>query len=130
MNWTIRSIVAVLLLVNAATAAGMQVSFTAQKLPLLTADQAEFLSHVTMVDLPDGQGGFVRTARISGINVQIVNGLDATNGYPTDPDSIDPLGTQTNGLGNLIVGYNELGNPDGLGEAKRTRAKDWVTIVR
>ena len=58
---------------------------------ILTPDQIEFLSHVTMVDLPDGQGGFVRTARISGINVQIVSGLDATNGYSTDLDSIAPL---------------------------------------
>ena len=76
-------------------------------------DVREFLSHISMVDLPDGQGGFNRTVRISGINVQVVNGLDATNGYATDPDSLDPLETQTNKLGNLIVGYNELGHPLG-----------------
>ena len=97
MNPAIRTIVlalsASLLLVSSATA--MQVTRSAIQIPQLTADQLEFLSHVSMVDLPDGQGGFVRTARISGINVQVVNGSGATNGTP-------------DGLGNLIVGYNEL----------------------
>jgi len=73
-------------------------------------DVREFLSHISMVDLPDGQGGFNRTVRISGINVQVVNGLEATNGYAANPDSLDETLTQTNGVGNLIVGYNELGN--------------------
>ena len=40
--------------------------------------------------------------------MQIVNGLGATNGYPDDPVTNDPLLTTTNGVGNLIVGYNEL----------------------
>ena len=62
-------------------------------------DVREFLNHVSMVDLPDGQGGFNRTVRIAGINVQVVNGMGST-------DSM-------NGTGNLVVGYNELGNPDG-----------------
>jgi hypothetical protein len=76
----------------------------------VTSDQAEFLSHVTMVDLPDGQGGTVRTARISGINVQVVNGQGTT----------DTL----NGLGNLIVGYNELGNPS---DDNRTGSHNIIT---
>lgn len=62
----------------------------------LTPEQAEILSHMSLVDLPDGQGGVVRTIRITGVNVQIVNGLETTE--------------STNGLGNLIVGYQELGN--------------------
>ncbi len=57
------------------------------------ADVLEFLSHVEMVDLLDGYGGTTRAVRISGINVQVVNGLGATESL--------------NGLGNLIVGYNE-----------------------
>ncbi len=52
-----------------------------------------------MVDLPDGKGGFNRTVRISGINLQVVNGMGSTN--------------TLNGTGNLVVGYNEVGNPDG-----------------
>ena len=39
--------------------------------------------------------------------------LGATNGYPSDPTSVDSGLVQTNGLGNLIIGYNELGNPFG-----------------
>ena len=52
----------------------------------------------------------MKTARSSGINVQVVNGLGATNGNPADPSSLDPLQTNVNGLGNLILGYNEFGN--------------------
>ncbi len=44
----------------------------------------------------------------TGVNVHIENGLGATNGNPGDPDSNS--GT-VNGLGNLIVGYNEHINP-------------------
>lgn len=62
----------------------------------LTPEQAEILSHMSLVDLPDGQGGMVRTIRITGVNVQVVNGLGTTE--------------STNGVGNLIVGYQELGN--------------------
>jgi len=76
----------------------------------LSQEQLDILSYQTLVDLPDGLGGTVKTLRISGINVQIVNGRGATNGAPGAPDSID--GT-VNGLGNLIIGYNELGNPNG-----------------
>ncbi len=81
---------------------------------LLTPEQARILEHVSLVHLDDGQGGFVETIRISGVNVQIVNGLGATNGNPADPLSVDPASTAANGAGNLIVGYNELGN--GLGD--------------
>lgn len=62
----------------------------------LTAEQKEILSHLSIVELPNGIGGTTKTLRISGINVQVVNGLGAT--------------ATTNGLGNLIVGYQELGN--------------------
>jgi hypothetical protein len=43
----------------------------------------------------------------SGCNLFLNNGLGATNGLPGNPLSTDPTLTRTNGLGNLIVGYNE-----------------------
>jgi hypothetical protein len=43
---------------------------------------------------------------ITGANLHIVNGLGATNGYPTDPRSTDPNLTTVNGTGNLIIGYD------------------------
>ena len=53
----------------------------------------------------------------TGTNVHIVNGLGATNGNPSDPFSeFTGLGpaTKVNGLGNLIVGYNEVFGQSGL----------------
>ena len=79
----------------------------------LTPEQEEILGHLSIVQLPDGKGGTVKTLRVEGINLQIVNGLGATNGDPTG--SFDGVGAITNGLGNLIVGYNEL-DPDEANE--------------
>jgi len=73
----------------------------------LTQEHLEILNHMKIVYLDDGFGNELKTIRIIGVNVQIVNGLQATNGSPFNPDSIDPEFTTTNGLGNLIVGYNE-----------------------
>ena len=73
----------------------------------------EILRHMSIVYLPDGLGGTAKTIRFTGVNVQIVNGLEATNGFPFDPDSLDPFLTAVNGVGNLVVGYNELGTPFG-----------------
>ncbi|MDG2147973.1 MAG: hypothetical protein P8N09_00455 [Planctomycetota bacterium] len=61
---------------------------------------ADTLDYMSLVNLDDGQGGTVTTIRIEGANLQIVNGSHSTGG------AVD-------GLGNLIVGYNELGNLDG-----------------
>ena len=69
--------------------------------------QQEILRTMSLVDLPDGNGGTVRTLRIEGVNVQIVNGLGATNGAPMSPNSLDPATTTVDGTGNLIIGYNE-----------------------
>lgn len=44
----------------------------------------------------------------SGCNLYIRNGLGATNGNPANPS--DPKAAITNGLGNLIIGYNMVGN--------------------
>ena len=76
------------------TAAGMQGTFTAEKLPLLTPQQKQILSHRSIVFLDDGQGGMQKTIRITGANWQIVDGSGSTDGTPR-------------GVGNLIVGYNE-----------------------
>jgi len=90
-----------------------QTSRTSQ-VATLTAEQREILSHMSLVYLDDGTGNLVnKTIRITGVNVQIVNGLDGTNGNPLDPDAIASAQTLVNGTGNLIVGYNELGNPNG-----------------
>ena len=76
--------------------------------PRLTPEQAEILSHLSLVHLDDGQGGTRKTIRVTGVNVQLVNGLGATNGYPLDPTTFDDTLTSTNGLGNLILGYDDL----------------------
>lgn len=69
----------------------------------------ELFQHVSIEQLDDGQGGTSKTVRLTGVNLQVVNGLGATNGNPTNP-SIDSPVDATNGLGNLIVGYNEFLN--------------------
>src|SRR5262245_20744675 len=68
----------------------------------LTPEQSEILSHMSIVYLDDGQGGQAKTIRITGVNVQVVNGLGATE--------------TTNGVGNLVIGYNEPGNA--LGDSR------------
>ncbi len=60
------------------------------------AKVVELLQATDIVFLPDGAGGFVKTIRFTGVNVQIVNGEGQTLGAP-------------NGLGNLVLGYNEPG---------------------
>ena len=60
----------------------------------------EVLNYISLVEQDDGLGGKVTTIRIEGANLQIVNGSGTTGG------AVD-------GLGNLIVGYNEFGNLNG-----------------
>ena len=77
----------------------------------LTAEETallkEILPHLSIEQLPAltvGQGNVIETAkaiRFTGVNVQIVNGLGAIH---PDEDKKRP----TNGLGNLVVGYNEF----------------------
>ena len=73
---------------------------------LTTDDAQEILSLMSVVDLD----GHYKTIRITGANLQIVNGLGATNGNPADPDTDDRDLTTVNGLGNIIVGYQEPTN--------------------
>ena len=74
--------------------------------PGLTAEQAEILSHLSIEYLDDGAGGTNKSIRFSEVNLQVVSGLGATNGHPSDPNLTSGL-TATNGLGNLIIGYDE-----------------------
>jgi hypothetical protein len=71
------------------------------------ASENALFQHLRLVQVRDAQGNLVPTVVVSGANLQVVNGLGATNGQPADPQATDPLVTETNGLGNLIVGYNE-----------------------
>ena len=64
----------------------------------LTAEQEEILSYMSVVDVPvDDLGNTEPAVRFSGVNVQIVNGTGSTDGA-------------ANGVGNLLVGYQELRN--------------------
>ena len=64
-----------------------------QRVQLLTPQQQAVLSHMSIVYLDDGQGGQTETIRFTGVDVQIVNGLNDT--------------TTNNGHGNLLLGYAE-----------------------
>ena len=77
--------------------------------PPISPQAREILSHLSIVYLPDGAGGMHKTIRLSAANLQIVNGLGATNGFPPDPITPDPTLTAVNGLGNLFVGYRDSG---------------------
>lgn len=68
------------------------------------------LRHLRFEPRPTPGGGTLPTLVVTGANLQIVNGLGATNGHSDDPASTDPDEVRTNGLGNLIVGYNEWGD--------------------
>ncbi len=102
---------------------GATLGSLAQRVAALESESAEMHSQVTpltnlfLASNPvDGKPFFSRRGTdisITGANLHLVNGLGATNGLPDSPDSIntDPsLGpvTQVNGLGNLIIGYNEM----------------------
>jgi len=86
-------------------------------------EKQDILRHMTIVYLPDGQGGTAKTIRFTGVNVQVVNGVGSTN--------------TVNGTGNLIVGYNELGNPKGddrtgshnIVGGRRNTSSSWGGIV-
>jgi hypothetical protein len=75
------------------------------------------LQHVTSEKGPEGFPEFV----VTGANLRIVNGLGRTDcGTDTDPIPSCP-----NGVGNLIVGYNEPRHP-GFGETIRTGSHNVV----
>ena len=78
----------------------------------VTAEQAEILGYLSLIELDDGLGSGRPTIRIEGANLQLVNGLGATNGNPADPGSDTFI---ANGVGNLILGYEEV---DGAAEQR------------
>ncbi len=72
--------------------------------PTLESLQAEIKKLKALLSGVSRQGD---TLVLEKMNLQIINGLGATNGNSEDPSSIDSSKTSTNGLGNLIVGYDE-----------------------
>ena len=85
----------------------------------LSPEQEEIFEHLSMVDLPvDDAGNTVRTLRVTGVNLQVVNGLGVTWGNTAAENNFlaeeNDLGRhRVNGTGNLIVGYQELRQADG-----------------
>ena len=78
------------------------------------------LEHVTSVVGPEGFPELV----ITGANLRIVNGLGSTDCLKGDnPIAGEPIPDCPNGLGNLIVGYNE---PSQQGENVRTGSHNVV----
>ena len=70
----------------------------------LSPEQAEMLEHMSIVYLPvDDDGNTAKTIRFSDVNVQVVNGMGSTGNFENE---------NLNGLGNLIVGYQELRTDD------------------
>jgi len=67
----------------------------------------ELADHLTVEYLDDHAGGVAKTFRFTGVNVQIVNGLGATNGNPSAPFEVREGMVSTNSVGNLIIGYQE-----------------------
>ena len=81
---------------NAAAIAGL----AANPAGGLSAEQAEILGHLSIERLPVGDdNSTAKTIRFTGVNLQVVNGTGATNNL--------------NGLGNLVVGYQEISGDDG-----------------
>lgn len=70
-------------------------------------EKKEILRHLTLVESAGVDGQKVVTIVLSRANFQIVNGLGATNGLVGNIGEVNPEITVTNGMGNLIIGYNE-----------------------
>lgn len=96
-----KTVNALSLLAGVATGIVMQVSLWAAPTPALstglTGEQVQILTHLSLVQLADGAGGSCKTIRVSEANLQVVNGLGKTQ--------------NTDCTGNVIVGYQETGNP-------------------
>ena len=69
----------------------------AQAGPVLTAEQAEILSHLSLAQVPiDNQGTLVPTIIITGANLQLVNGMGSSWG-DSEGDVWDPSTHRING---------------------------------
>ena len=100
-----KRLIAFALLLNASLLAcrlWQQLPANAQEDRRLTKEWAEILSYFSVVELDDGKGEKVKSIRITGVNLQVVNGLGATDGRPNRQGK-----ATTNGVGNVILGYNE-----------------------
>lgn len=73
----------------------MQSVSSPQPVSVLNREQKAILDLMSVVWVDDGMGGTVKTLRIEGVNLQLVNGTGTT-------------GNSGNGRGNLILGYNEI----------------------
>ena len=62
-----------------------QGTWTAERVGGLTSEQRQILAYLSLEMLDDGTGNLVPTVRITGANLQVVNGLAATNGLPDRP---------------------------------------------
>lgn len=89
-----------------ATISQLQTDLIAANANLANVQANSVLSLDGFLTLDVDDNGF-DTVRFDQVNVQITNGLGATNGVPGS----EPFQTGTvNGLGNLVIGYNESGN--------------------
>jgi hypothetical protein len=102
--------------------AELEQAFSPESLAMLV----EILPHMKVVEHDNGQGQSLKALRFEGINVQIVNGLEATNGAPLDTGSTSAAVVSTNGLGNLIIGYAEQ---DPITTAMRTGSHNLVVGI-
>ena len=78
----------------------------------------KLLTHVTIAKDDEGRLEII----FSGVNLRIVNGLGSTDCFD---EQFDPIPDCPNGLGNLIIGYNEPRPPE-LGENIRTGSHNVV----
>ncbi len=81
----------------------LEVTYTNDGQPTLESLQAK-IDQLTALLQGVSRNGDVLL--LSGMNLQIVNGLGATNGNPESPEATREF-SNVNGLGNLIVGYDE-----------------------
>jgi hypothetical protein len=86
------------------TIAGLEQDLAAAELEITALQSNSVLALDGLLTLEVDANGY-DTARFDQVNVQITNGMGATNGNPTSGSPTD-VG-MVNGLGNLIVGYNE-----------------------
>lgn len=80
----------------------LQAALASANAKIRTLESQSLADHVS-IQTVDGHP----TVWIEGANVQVVNGMNATNGIP---GSRSFFKGPTNGLGNVIIGYNEASN--------------------
>jgi hypothetical protein len=88
----------------------------------------DILQFFSLGTIATGRGAeLAPTLRVTGVNLQIVNGLGSTNGNPENPLTVE--GGFINGTGNLIIGYAEpvsLLDPEGTIEPLRAGSHNLI----